>query len=574
MKNLAIISTSLNGGDMEQIAGFLSRRLSQIYNVYLFLLNAESVIYDNNEILVDIGSSGPFYEYLIKINKEKYSIDVAISFGSMMNFANLKTCRGEKVIIYERDMQMLSDFEFCSKSLQISRYYGRADEIVASTEAVKCGLQQISGLDTSVTIIDDWPNNKNKKCSDDKILSKWIDVINRVEKEVISDATIIDETSRLSRAKYILIYGTGLVGKSSFLRLSRKYKISGFIVSKIIDEKKILFDTEIYEIDNLTFPKDETAIVIGVGYDYQDEIVKKIKENGYEDIVYPFVEPFTYDYYSRNPKINFKLELVDWSRLRLERNFDIDNPKGFNEKIQWIKLYDNTEIKTKLADKYLVRDYVAEKIGTEYLVPLLGVWESVNEINFDELPDKFVLKCNHASETNLFIEDKNKIDFLKLRENFRKWLTINYAYFGFEMQYAEIKPRIIAEQMLIPDDGEDLKDYKVFVFNGKAKIIQVDIDRHHIHRRNLYDLEWKYLPYSIQYPTAPDIVIEKPECLEKLIAFAETLGSGFRHVRVDFYICNQQIYFGEMTFTHGNGAEKFEPSFFEQEMGDWIDIAF
>lgn len=572
MKNVAIISTSLNEDNNARTVAFLSRKLSKMYNVYLFLLEIDNIIYDYAGTMINIGSSGPFYEYLIKLNKKKYNIDVAISFTDMLNFANIRTRGGERIIICESGLQLLIDSNAYSKNLQINKYYCSADEIVVYKENVKYNLQHIFGINTSITTVCEFVGNDKSICENDKTLLQWINIIN-VEEKKINDRPVSNEMERLRKAKYILIYGTGLVGKSSFLRLSREYKIDGFVVSKISEGKRNIFDKDIYEIDEITLPKEETAIVIGVSYAYQDEVVKKIEKSGYDNIVYPWVEPLTYDYYFESTKLDLKLELVDWARLRLERNFDIDNPKGFNEKIQWLKLYDNVEIKTKLADKYLVRDYVSDKIGDHYLIPLLGVWNSVKDIDFNNLPDKFVLKCNHASETNIFVEDKKQINYIKLQKQFQEWLNINYAYWGFEMQYARIKPRIIAEQMLIPDDGEDLKDYKVFVFNGKAKIIQVDIDRQHVHRRNLYDVEWQYLPYSIQYPTAPDVVIDKPKCLEELISISEILGSNFRHVRVDFYICNQQIYFGEMTFTHGNGAEKFEPLSFEKKMGDWIDIS-
>lgn len=138
------------------------------------------------------------------------------------------------------------------------------------------------------------------------------------------------------------------------------------------------------------------------------------------------------------------------------------------------------------------------------------------------------------------------------------------------MHYKGIVPQILAEELLLTENGEDLKDYKIFVFNGKAKLIQVDIDRQHEHRRNIYDLEWNYIPVSILYPTAPKVIVEKPDCLQEMIIVAEKLGKGFKHVRVDLYICNNRIFFGEMTFTHGSGTEKFTPVSYERQMGDWI----
>lgn len=283
---------------------------------------------------------------------------------------------------------------------------------------------------------------------------------------------------------------------------------------------------------------------------------------------------FFYRKLEKMPPEKYVSALVNIYGLNTGRKLNLDNPCTFNEKIQWLKVYDTTSLKTTLSDKYLVREWVKEKIGEQYLVPLLGVWDKFENINLDELPEAFVLKANHGSGWNVIVKDKKSLDWNEIQKKFNYWLTLNFAFVtGLEMQYAGIKPKIIAEEMLKTENGEDLKDYKVFVFGGKAKIIQVDIERQHSHRRNLYDLDWNYLPYSISHPTAPDVEIPKPECLEELISVSEILGSGFRHVRVDFYICNKKLYFGEMTFTHGSGTEKFDSILFEKEMGSWIDIS-
>ncbi len=389
--------------------------------------------------------------------------------------------------------------------------------------------------------------------------------------KLIYIGTNVYET-KLRKAQHIIIYGAGYVGKSCYLRLRRKFKIECFAVTDKNNNDNDFLGIPVKAIDELTEYIHNSVIIIGVSDKYQDEVIKKLEDFGFADFLYLYFEPLNYEYYSNN-NFELKAELENWYNLNTGKSIDLDHPKTFNEKIQWLKLYDNLPIKKDLADKYTVRNYVKDKIGEQYLIPLLGVWDFFEEIDFSKLPVKFVLKCNHASGTNLLINDKNKLNYTEVKEKFEQWMKINYAYCnGFEMHYANIKHKIIAEQMLESDDGGDLKDYKLFVFNGKVKLIQVDIDRHHNHRRNLYSPEWKYIPYSILYPTAPEVIISPPKCLEKLISLAEILGKDFIHVRVDFYICKDKIFFGEMTFAHGSGTENFEPESFGIEMGSWMKL--
>ncbi len=165
--------------------------------------------------------------------------------------------------------------------------------------------------------------------------------------------------------------------------------------------------------------------------------------------------------------------LKEWNKLHGRGNLDIDNPGSYNEKIQWIKLHDVTPLMTKLADKYLVREWVADKIGEQYLVPLLGVWDCFDDINFDELPDRFVLKCNHGSGMNLVVKDKKSFDWAEAKNKFDRWMAINFAFQnGFELQYKDIPRKIIAEEYIEQMD-EDLLDFKIHCFKGEPKIVQV-----------------------------------------------------------------------------------------------------
>lgn len=243
-----------------------------------------------------------------------------------------------------------------------------------------------------------------------------------------------------------------------------------------------------------------------------------------------------------------------------------------NEKIQWLKLYDDDPRKTRLADKYLVREYVKEKIGEEYLIPLLGVWDSFDEIDFGKLPDRFVLKTNHGSGSNLIVKDKSKMDKEKAKEFFDKWMNTDFAYQnGFELHYHGIPRKIIAEKFLESQD-EDLTDFKFMCFDGHISFIWVDTGRFHEHKRNLYDRDYHLLPVKIAYKNDLNRYIEKPENFDIMIRLAEKLASGFPLVRVDFYNIRGKIFFSEMTFTSTSGYDVPDSHAWNLEQGQKIRL--
>ena len=192
---------------------------------------------------------------------------------------------------------------------------------------------------------------------------------------------------------------------------------------------------------------------------------------------------------------NYKKILKRWWFKRNKKPLNLDKPLTFNEKIQWLKLYDSTPHKTLLADKYKVRDYITKKIGKEYLIPLYNVYNKFEEINFEKLPKQFVIKCNHGSGYNIIIKDKSNLNLTIIKKNLDKWMNSNYAfYYGLELHYRDIEPKIIIEKYM--DDGTgDLRDYKITCFNGKPEFIWIDSNRHTEHKRNLYDLNWNQLFY-------------------------------------------------------------------------------
>lgn len=251
---------------------------------------------------------------------------------------------------------------------------------------------------------------------------------------------------------------------------------------------------------------------------------------------------------------------------------DFENPKTFNEKLQWLKLHDHNPLYTTMVDKYAVKEYVAEKIGAQYIIPTLGVWDHFDEIEFDKLPDQFVLKCTHDSGSIVVVTDKGKIDKDVAKEKLENGLRHNYYYAGYEWPYKNVPPRIIAEKFMVDESGVELKDYKVFNFDGIPKAIQVDYDRFTNHKRNIYDAEWKYIDMSIEYPTDANHQIAKPKNLEKMLELAGKLSEGIPHARTDFYVINDEIYFGEITFYHGAGLEHFMPEKYDAVFGEWIKL--
>lgn len=242
----------------------------------------------------------------------------------------------------------------------------------------------------------------------------------------------------------------------------------------------------------------------------------------------------------------------------------------FNEKLQWLKLHDRKEIYHVMADKYEARTFVEQKIGKQYLVPFLGVWENVHDIEFTMLPQEFVLKCTHDSQSIIICRDKKKLDIEHACKTLEQGLKTDYYSLGREWAYHGIRPRIIGEKLLTDESGDDLKDYKVFCFQGEPKFIQIDYDRFKGHKRRFYSLDWEKLDFKITYEDDEHIVMPKPECMQELLDVSRKLAEGTPFLRTDWYIVENKIYFGEMTFYPGCGFEPIEPYSKDVEWGRWL----
>lgn len=266
-----------------------------------------------------------------------------------------------------------------------------------------------------------------------------------------------------------------------------------------------------------------------------------------------------------------------YAGIQTGQKVDLNNPKGFNEKILWYMANDSSDIKAELTDKYRVRKYVAERIGEEHLIPLVGTWKKFDDINFEELPKKFVLKCNHGSGWNEVIKDKSRISKEELKNKFDKWMSTSFAYNNFEMHYEKIVPLIVGEAYIEELDG-NLYDYKVHCFNGKPRLIQVIGNRdfeHHTGFQKIYDLNWNAQSYTMGPYPLYEKDIKKPEVLNQLLSLSEKLSEDFEYVRTDFYIIDNKILFGELTFTPGGGLYKYDNCFTRKEdllLGGMINI--
>lgn len=260
-------------------------------------------------------------------------------------------------------------------------------------------------------------------------------------------------------------------------------------------------------------------------------------------------------------------------RLMMGQKLDLKNPKTFNEKLQWLKLYNRKPEYTTMVDKYAVKEYVANIIGEEYIIPTLGVWDSVSEIDWDSLPNQFVLKTTHGGGGGGVVICKNKTTFnteaskLKLQQSLDSDIYINFR----EWPYKNVPKRIIAEEFMKDESNYELKDFKFFCFNGKVKCFKVDFDRFTSHKANYYDLNAHLLPFwEVVCPAAPNRNFEKPRNFEKMIEIAEALSKDIPFARIDLYNTNGKIFFGEITFFPAAGMGKFEPEEWDETLGEYL----
>lgn len=289
-----------------------------------------------------------------------------------------------------------------------------------------------------------------------------------------------------------------------------------------------------------------------------------------------------------NPMIRFsyltELGLTRWmpDKLFLQKEFalhmgkklDLDNPQTFNEKLQWLKLYNRKPEYTTMVDKYAAKQYVADRIGEEYIIPTLGVWNHFDDIDFDALPNQFVLKCTHDSGGLVICKDKSIFDKAAAKRKIEHCLKRKYYYIHREWPYKNVPPRIIAEKYMSDGVSDELNDYKLMCFDGKVKATFVCDSRFskeglHI---TFYDTDWTRMPFEREGHPSSSVRIEKPATFDEMIKVAEKLADKIPFLRVDFYEVKGKPYFGEMTFFPAGGNEKFSPEQWDKTLGEWITL--
>lgn len=267
---------------------------------------------------------------------------------------------------------------------------------------------------------------------------------------------------------------------------------------------------------------------------------------------------------------------AEWRKV-MTYPLDLMHPKTFNEKIHWLKLHDKNPLYTTLVDKEAVKAWVAERIGSEHVIPTIAKYDSADEIDLDKLPERFVLKCNHDSGSIVFCKDKASFDLESAKAKLNEALKTNFYTVGREWAYKDVKPCIIAEPYLEDKNSPELTDYKLYSFNGgDIKCIFCGRDRFINHgevRVNMYDTDWNRMPFEHGHPNfEPDA--PRPKKLKEMLEFACILGKaiGNDFVRIDFYEVNGQVYFGEFTFYPGGGYEIFKPIEWDRILGDWMNL--
>lgn len=252
----------------------------------------------------------------------------------------------------------------------------------------------------------------------------------------------------------------------------------------------------------------------------------------------------------------------------------LNHPRTFNEKLQWLKLNDRHAEYTQMVDKIDAKKYVASIIGDKYIIPTLGVWNSVDEIEWDKLPNQFVIKVSSDSGGIVVCKDKQTLDIEKAKEKLTNGWGKNYYVHNKEYPYRDLTPRIIAEEYKEDESGYELRDYKIFCFNGEPKILFVASDRQNAGedtKFDFFDLNWNHLPFTNGHPNSKEH-IAKPKNFEEMLEIAKKLSVGIPQVRIDLYNCNGQIYFGEITFFHWSGMTAFDPVEWDFKLGKMIKL--
>lgn len=254
------------------------------------------------------------------------------------------------------------------------------------------------------------------------------------------------------------------------------------------------------------------------------------------------------------------------------KKLNLEKPVTFNEKLQWLKLYDRKPIYTTMVDKYAAKKYVANIIGEKYIIPTLGVWDKFDDIDFASLPNQFVIKCTHDSGGLVICKDKSIFNYEEARIRINNSLKRDYYLNGREWPYKNVPRRIIAEKYMCKSDGSIPEDYKILNFNGNPGIIQVDLDRFKNHKKKLFLPDWTELDFDFNYPSEKEYFLRKPDVLNEMLELARRLSKEFCFLRTDFYVIDDKIYFGELTLYPASGFGRFSPEEWDERIGGWLNL--
>lgn len=260
--------------------------------------------------------------------------------------------------------------------------------------------------------------------------------------------------------------------------------------------------------------------------------------------------------------------------IEMHQRLDFIHPRTFNQKLQWLKIYDRNPKYTMMVDKYAVKEYISGIIGKQYIVPTLGVWEHFDDIDFTSLPNQFVLKTTHGGGGLgiVLCDDRGTLDKATAKHNLEKTLKMDIYRNLREWPYKNVPHRIIAEQMLVSSDGKPVNDYKFFCFNGNVKVFKVDYDRFVEHHANYYDREGNLLPFGEADLPPQDVPSLVPANYKTMITLAEKIAKDIPFLRIDFYDVNGKIYFGETTFYPASGLGRFTDERWDEKLGEWLEL--
>ena len=298
-------------------------------------------------------------------------------------------------------------------------------------------------------------------------------------------------------------------------------------------------------------------------------VIMKIIKNPYK---------LLYGVISRIPMISNKIPDDKYLKILYRSVFgeelDLESPKTFNEKLQWLKINDRKPIYTTMVDKYEVKKYIAERLGEEHVIPTLGVWNDFDEIDFELLPNQFVLKCTHDSGGLGIVRDKSDFDKDEARIKIRKSLNTNFYLYGREWPYKNVKPRVIAEAYMEDASGKSLRDYKFYCFGGVPKFLYISegLEDHTTARISFVTCDWQFAPYERSDYAPFEKLPPKPKNFDKMLEFASQLSQNIDFLRVDMYEINGKIYFSELTFSPCSGFMPFKNSEYDREIGEMLHL--